>query len=283
MDKTMKEKRCLITGANSGIGKATAIQLAQAGAEIIMACRNPLKAEEAKKEIIYRSGNDKVSILLVDFAKQEEIRALAEEFNKKYDSLDILVNNAGLIAEKRMTTKEGYELTFAINHLGYFLLTHLLLDSLKASPNARIVNVASEAHRMGKLDFNDLHLSKDYSNIKAYGNSKLANILFTLELSKQLEGTNITANSLHPGVVNSNFGGNSSMFLKALVVMARPFMVSVEKGAETSMYLASSPEVEQVTGRYFVRKKQKRPSTDANDPVLAKKLWDVSLELTGLS
>lgn len=282
MKKALKGKYCLITGANSGIGKATAIQLALQGAHIIMACRNPLKAEEAKKEIIYRSGNEQVDILLVDFAKQEEIRALAAAYQSKYPKLDLLVNNAGLIADKRIETAEGYELTFAVNHLGYFLLTNLLIDSLKSADRARVINVSSEAHRIGKLNFDDLHLKNDYSNIKAYSNSKLANILFNLELSSQLEGTGITTNALHPGVVNSNFGGNSSMLWQAMIVMARPFMVSIEKGAETSIYLATSDDVAAVSGRYFVRKKQRKPNSDAMDRVLAKRLWDISLELTGL-
>ena len=283
MDKIMKGKYCLITGANSGIGKATAIKLAQLGGNIIMACRNPIKAEEAKKEIIHRSGNDKVDVILVDFAKQNEIRTLAKQYQDNYPQLDVLINNAGLISDKRIETSEGYELTFAVNHLGYFLLTNLLLDQLKATPNSRIVNVSSEAHRIGKLNFNDLHLAKDYSNIKAYSNSKLANILFTLELANQLKNTTVTTNSLHPGVVNSNFGGNSSMFWQAMVAMARPFMVSIEKGAETSIFLASSDQVNQISGRYFVRKKQRRPSDEANNIEIAKKLWEVSLALTGLN
>ncbi|MGB0523702.1 MAG: SDR family oxidoreductase [Flammeovirgaceae bacterium] len=282
MRKVLKGKRCLITGANSGIGKATAIQLAQQGAQIIMACRNPIKAEEAKKEVIFRSGNERVEVMLVDFAKQDEIRALADEFKSKYQQLDILVNNAGIIADQRKVTQEGYELTFAVNHLGYFLVTNLLLEELKASPSARIINVSSEAHRMGKINFDDLHLERDYSNIKAYSNSKLANILFTHELAKKLKETPVTVNALHPGVVNSNFAENSSMFLKTMMVLARPFMVSIEKGAETSIYLASSEEVAGISGRYFVRKKAKAPSADASNPALAKKLWDISLELTGL-
>ena len=279
----MQGKYCLITGANSGIGKATAIKLAQLGAHIIMACRNPIKAEDAKKEIVHRSKNKNVDIMLVDFAKQAEIRTLAKHYKEKYDKLDVLVNNAGLISDKRIETTDGYELTFAVNHLGYFLLTNLLLETLKASPNSRVVNVSSEAHRMAKLNFEDLHLTKDYSNIKAYSNSKLANILFTRELAERLKGTSVTTNALHPGVVNSNFGGNSSMFWQAMVVMARPFMVSIEKGAETSIYLASSDDVKAVSGKYFVRKKQKSPSNEAVNAQVAKKLWDVSLELTGLN
>jgi len=279
----MKGKRCLITGANSGIGKATAIKLAQMGGHIIMACRNAIKAEEAKKEIIHRSGNQQIEIMLVDFAKQADVHALADQFKSSYSHLDVLVNNAGLIAEKRETTSEGYELTFAVNHLAPFLLTHLLLDQLKAAESARVINVSSEAHRIGKLNFGNLHLERDYTNIKAYANSKLCNILFTNTLAKKLKETNITTNALHPGVVNSNFGGNSSMFWQAMVAMARPFMVSIEKGAETSIYLASAQEVANTTGMYFVRKKKRRPSADAANTQIAQKLWDVSLALTGLA
>lgn len=283
MNVQMKGKIVLITGANSGIGKATAIKLAQMGGKIVMACRNAIKAEDAKKEIIYRSGNDDVEILLADFAKQEEVHALAEEFKQRYDTLDVLVNNAGLIADRRATTTEGYELTFAVNHLAPFLLTHLLMEPLKAAKQGRIINVSSEGHRIGKLNFDNLMLERDYSNMKAYANSKLANILFTKELVNHLKGTNITTNALHPGVVDSNFAGNSSMFWQAMMAMAKPFMISIEKGAETSIYLASSEKVATSTGLYFVRKKAKKPSGDANNPAIAKRLWDISLGFTGLT
>jgi len=182
-----------------------------------------------------------------------------------------------------MTTEEGYELTFAVNHLAPFLLTHLLMEPLKAADQGRIINVSSEGHRIGKLNFDNLMLERDYSNIKSYANSKLANILFTKELNKKIEGTNVTTNALHPGVVDSNFAGNSSIFWQAMMTMAKPFMLSIEKGAQTSIYLASAEELATTTGLYFVRNKVRKPSADANNPEIAKRLWDISLQLTGLA
>ncbi len=279
----MKDKICLITGANSGIGKATAIALAHQGAKIVMACRNKDKAELAKNEIVGKSGNEEVEIMLVNFASQKSVREFATEFKSKHSKLDILVNNAGLIAQSREVTEDGIEISFAVNHLGHFLLTNLLMEELKNAESARIINVSSEAHRLGSIDFNNLNLENGYSNVKSYANSKLANILFTLELSKRLETDGITANSLHPGVVDSNFAGNSSIFWQALMTMAKPFMVSIEKGAETSVYLASSPEAENMNGKYFVRKKEKEPSKAAKNEAVAKKLWEVSEKLVGLN
>ncbi|RZL30934.1 MAG: SDR family NAD(P)-dependent oxidoreductase, partial [Pedobacter sp.] len=198
-----------------------------------------------------------------------------------YKKLHILINNAGLIISEKSLTKDGIESTFAINHLGYFLLTNLLLDLMKSSAPARIVNVASDAHKMGHIDFDDLNYeNKKYSTMKAYGSSKLANILFTKELAKRLQGTNITVNCVHPGAVNSNFGSNTKGIMGIVSKIIKPFFISAEKGAETQIYLATSPELEGVTGEYFVKKKIEQPNSEARDENIAKRLWEVSEKMT---
>ncbi len=282
-DKIMKGRRCLITGANSGIGLETAIALAQMGATIIMACRNLDKANVAKETIIAKSGNKEVHILLADFADQESIRTMAKQFYENFDGLEVLVNNAGLIAQDRMETADGYEYTFAVNHLGYFMTTCLLIDALKAGDQARIVNVSSEAHRVGSINFEDIHGRKEYSNIQAYAQSKLANILFTRSLAKKLKNAGITVNSLHPGVVNTNFAGDSSLWMRGMMLLAKPFMVSPKEGAATSIYLASSPKVAKVSGQYFAKRKPKRPATRATNPKVEEELWKLSESLTGVT
>ncbi len=279
----MKDKVCLITGANSGIGKITAIELAKKGAKIVMVCRNPQKAEEARKEIIEKSKNDSVDILLADFSSQKQIKAVAEEFKQKYDRLDVLLNNAGFIAgSKRETTEDGYETTFAVNHLGYFMLTNLLIDPLKATPSARVISVSSAAHYFSRLDLDNLQLEKGYSSIKAYALSKLCNILFARELAKRLAGTNITSNCLHPGGVATNFASDSTPFFKFLFSIGKPFLISAEKGAETSIYLSSSPEVANVSGEYFDKKRIKKTSSAASNQENMKQLWELSTEMTHL-
>ncbi len=277
----MKGKICLVTGANSGIGKVTALELARAGATVVMVARNKAKGEEALAEVRRASGSNTVELMLADLSSQKSIRSLAEQFKAKYDRLDVLVNNAGAILSNRELSVDGYEMTFALNHLGYFLLTNLLLDRLKAGAPSRVVNVSSAAHRMGHIHFDDLQLERGYSAWKAYGQSKLANVLFTVELARRLEGTGVTANSLHPGFVRSNF--NTGTAVNRLVMkLVSPFAISVEKGAETSVYLATSPEVEGVTGKYFAKKQVARTSAEANDPAVARRLWEVSEKLTGL-
>lgn len=281
-EKTLKGKRCLITGANSGIGLATAIAIAQKGAEVIIVCRNLAKANVAKEQIINKSGNKKVALLLADFADQASIRRMAEQFHQEYGQLDILINNAGLIASNREETADGYEYTFAVNHLGYFMTTCLLMPALQAAPSARIVSVSSEAHRIGEINFDDIQLRRGYTNMKAYAQSKLANILFTDTLAKKLKDTNITANCLHPGVVKTNFAGEGDLLMKGMFLLARPFMISATEGAQTSIYLASSPEVEGVTGKYFAKCKKKRPATRATNPDTAEQLWKLSESMTGV-
>jgi retinol dehydrogenase 12 len=275
----MTGKVVLVTGASSGIGKVTARELARMGARVVCVARDQGRGEAAIAEIRAAAPSADLDLLLCDFASQRAIRALSEQIHAKHDRLHVLVNNAGAIMASRTVTEDGIEATFAVNHLGYFLLTELLLDLLKAGAPSRIVNVASGAHKQGKLDLDDVSSERGYSRIRAYSTSKLANILFTNELARRLEGTNVTANSLHPGAVSTNFGSSSGYF-KYLVALVRPFLIDAEKGAETLIHLASSPEVAGVSGEYFYKKKIARRSARASDPVMAARLWEVSEELT---
>jgi retinol dehydrogenase-14 len=278
----MGEKVCLITGATSGIGKATAMGLANMGASVVMIGRDRGRGEAAMTEIKESSPNASVDLMLADVSSQEQIRRLADAFKEAYPRLDVLINNAGVFLSKRLTSADGIEMTFAVNHLAYFLLTNLLLDMLKASAPSRIVNVSSGAQSNGTIDFDDLQGEKGYEGTKAYSQSKLANVLFTYELARRLEGTGVTANCLHPGAVRTNFGSGSSGVFGFMVRALRPLMISPEKGAETSIYLASSPEVEGVSGRYFVKKAEARSSDVSYDERIARRLWEVSSELTNL-
>ncbi len=279
----MKDKICIVTGANSGIGKVTAQALAEKGATVLMVCRNERKGEAALCEIKEKSKNGNVKLLLADLSSQEEIRRLADKIRTKYPKIDVLVNNAGGINPKRTLTVDGIETTFAVNHLGYFLLTNLLLGHLKAASAARVVNVTSQVHRFARIFFDDLGLEKRYGPMLSYAQSKLANILFTYELARRLNGTAVTANTLHPGGVRTNFGkeltGLAGFYFRNIGFLMR----SPEKGAETVIWLASSPDVEGVTGKYFFDKKEIRSSKISCDAEVARRLWHVSVELTGLS
>jgi NAD(P)-dependent dehydrogenase (short-subunit alcohol dehydrogenase family) len=278
----MQGKTVLITGGNSGIGRETAVALAQAGATVAFTSRDSAKGEVAAADIRERSGAD-VTLLSLDLASFASIRACAAAFLERYEELDVLINNAGLILSERTETKDGFETTFGVNHLGHFLLTQLLLDRVKASAPARIINVASRAHRFARngLDFDDLQMAKGYGGMQAYGRAKLANIYFTRELARRLEGTGVTANAVHPGTVATGFArdGDVRALFSWLVVLAKPFLRSPEKGAETSIYLASSPEVEGVTGKYFVDSHEAEPTAIALDDNAARRLWDISDEL----
>jgi NAD(P)-dependent dehydrogenase (short-subunit alcohol dehydrogenase family) len=279
----MGEKICLITGATSGIGKATAMGLANMGACVVMVGRDRGRGEAALAEIKEKSGNASVDLMLADVSSREEVRRLADEFKEAYPRLDVLINNAGVFLSKRLTTADGIETTFAVNHLAYFLLTNLLLDVLKASAPSRIVNIASADHSNGTIDFDDLQGEKGYKGAKAYSQSKLANVLLTYELARRLEGTGVTANCLHPGAgIRTNLGSGVSGVFGFMVRALRPLMKSPEKGAQTSIYLASSPEVESLSGRYFVKKAEARSSDVSYDERLARRLWEVSAELTTL-
>lgn len=279
---SMQGKVCVITGANSGIGKATAIGLAKLGATVVMVCRDPSKGEEALTEIKAKTRNKLVALMLADLSSQKSIQQLAKDFKNKYEHLHVLVNNAGVFLTKRSLTVDGIETTFAVNHLTYFMLTNLLLDRLKSSAPARIVNVSSRAHLSGHINFDDLQGEKRYSGFQAYNQSKLANILFTYELARRLKGTGVTANCLHPGAVATNLVRSNSGIFGLIWKLFMPFMLSPEKGAKTCIYLASSPQVEDITGKYFVKGTVTVSSKESYDESIAQRLWQVSAELTKL-
>jgi retinol dehydrogenase-14 len=280
---SMGEKVCLITGGNSGIGKATALGLANMGATVVIVSRDRSRGEAAVTEIKERSGNESVELMLADLSSQKSIHKLAKDFASKYQYLHVLINNAGVFVSKRTVTVDGIETTLAVNHLAYFLLTNLLLEVLKASAPARIINVSSGAQSGGTINFNDLQGEREYSGTRAYSQSKLANVLFTYELARRLQGTGVTANCLHPGAVRTNFGRGSSGFFGFMVKALRPFMIGSEKGAETSIYLASSLEVEGISGKYFVKKAETESSKESYDEEIAQRLWQVSADLTNIS
>jgi len=275
----MNDKICLVTGANSGIGKATAMALAAGGSKVIMVCRNREKGEAARDEIVRDTRNEYLDRMIADYSDLRQIRRGAAEVKAKCPRLHTLVNNAGAYNGKRTLTADGYESTFAVNHLGYFLLTVELLDLLKSSAPARIVNVASEAHRNSHINFDDLNLENGYSGWKAYAQSKLANVLFTYKLASKLEGTGATANCMHPGFVGTNIFNSVKGIGRKIVRLITPFMRTPEKGADTVIWLASSPEVEGITGRYFIDRKDKPSNTESYDVAIASRLWDVSEQM----
>ena len=279
----MKEKLCVITGANSGIGKALTRALAHKNYHIIMVCRNIDKAEKVRQEIITQTQNDAIDIFIADLSKQEEIFTLAENIKSKYTSIDILLNNAGLIAHSyREITQDGLELTFAVNHMAYFILTNLLIEPLKAAESSRIVSVSSEAHRFTKFDIDNLQFEKNYNNMKAYALSKLCNILFTRELAKRLKNTSISANCFHPGGVATNFAQDASPWMRILMNMGKPFLSTPEQGADTGIYLATNPKIGEITGEYFSKRHIKLTSREARDELKAKQLWEHSISLAKL-
>lgn len=277
----MKGKTCLITGASSGIGRATALALARQGASLVLLCRDRQRGQETVEEIAATTGTRDVTLLLADLAVQSDVRRVAAEFLATDRPLHVLINNAGVVNLQRSVTADGIETTFAVNHLAYFLLTDLLLDRLRRSAPARIVNVASDAHKFGRLDFDDLGNERRYRAMRVYGQSKLANILFTAELARRLEGSGVTVNSLHPGAVSTRLGQNNGAWARAIIGLLRPFFRSPDNGAATSVYLASSPVVEGVSGKYFVNCKERRPSRAAQDADAARRLWDISAGMTG--
>lgn len=275
----MQGKRVIITGANSGIGKETAVALAAQGAQIVMLCRNRARAEAARTEIIQRSGNDQIDIVLGDFASLASVAAAAETIKQRYNRIDVLLNNAGAYFSKRENSQDGYEMTFAVNHLAPFLLTKLLLPVLEASQPARIINVSSLAHTLTGMNFKQLQDPTSYNGLFVYARSKLANILFTYALAERLKGRNITANTLHPGTIASGFAEGGSDLFAWFIRLGRPFMISAEEGAKTSIYLASSPDVAQTTGKYFVKSKMRHSSGASYDRANQQLLWQLSEEL----
>lgn len=282
MDKPLYGRTIAITGASNGIGLSAAVTLTGMGARTILVCRDRGRGEAAVAAARKTGGSSE--LVAADLSSQAEVRRAASEVLSLAPRLHVLVNNAGAINPKRELTVDGLERTFATNHLAYFLLTSLLLDRLKASAPARIVNVASVAHGRAPagIPFDDLNAERGYSAWRAYGESKLANILFTRELARRLEGTGAVANSMHPGVVATGFGANSGGLLRLAMRLARPFLLTPEQGADTIVYLASSPEAASVTGRYFVKRREVEPRPAALDDGAAKRLWEVSEKLTDL-
>lgn len=271
----------MITGANSGIGKATAIGLAKLGAHLVMVCRNQERAESAIKEIKEKSGNDLIDLLLADLSSQKEIHRVVDEFKKKYDKLDVLINNAGVTLPKYSLTIDGIEKTFAINYLAQFMLCILLFDVLKKGNPARIVNVASSVQAK-TVDFDILNSEENYGQLKAYGLSKLAVILFTREFAKEIKGSGVTVNCLHPGYVKTKLIRNFRPFVKYFYHLIGLFMISPKKGAKTSIYLASSPDVNSISGKYYKKRKEAKTVKISYDDEVAKRLWDISVELTNI-
>ena len=280
----MADKTVLVTGATGGIGKATALGLARLGARVGITGRDMARAKAAAADIRAASNNAVVDAFAADLASQTEVRRLAREVLDMYPRLDVLVNNVGGFWTHRHVTADGLEHTFALNHLAPFLLTKLLLDRLKASAPARIVTVSSGAHTLGRLDFDDLQAELKYSGQSASNASKLANVMFTYELARGLHGTEVTANVLHPGVVRTAFGAeDQSALFRLMLPLMRPFMKSTAQGAATSIHLASSPLVERVTGLYFSNSKPKKSSKSSYDNAAARRLWQVSADLIGLT
>ncbi len=279
----MEGRTVVITGANSGVGKATAVALAAAGARTVITARHEARGRQAVEDIRRASRSDQVDLVVFDLADLASVRAGARQLLDACEQIHVLVNNAGLVLSHRTETTDGFETTFATNHLGPFLLTRELTGRLQASAPARVVTVASTAHRSARrgLDFDDLQSERGYAGMQAYGRSKLANILFTTELARRLAGSGVTANSLHPGTVATGFArdDDASGLLAFGVKVIKPFILTPEKGARTSVYLASSPDVAGVTGQYFVKCKPRSPSAAARDEAAAARLWSVSEQL----
>ena len=276
MSTSMQGKVVLVTGATAGIGLVTTRELARMGATVVGVARNPQKAAQVAEQIRADTGAQ-VRFLIADLSSLAQVRRLADEFKRQYTRLDVLVNNAGAVNMTRQETVDGYELTFALNHLSYFLLTSLLLDLLKASAPSRIVNVSSNAAQGGRINFDDLEGRRGYSGFSAYSQSKLANILFTFELARRLQGTGVTVNALHPGFVATNFGHNNAGFMTTGIrLLQRIAALKPDQGAATQIYLASSPEVEGVSGRYFAKSRPAKAPKAAYDEATARRLWEVS-------
>ncbi len=277
---TMQDKICLVTGATSGIGLVTSRELARQGARVVVVGRNPAKLDATVRQIQAQTGSRVVESLQCDLSSLDQVRELARQFRERHPRLDVLVNNAGGMRLQRELTADGLEMTFAVNHLAYFLLTHQLLDLLRASAPARVVNVSSEAHRRATLDFDNLQGERDYAGWRQYCRSKLMNLLFTYELARQVEGSGVTVNALHPGWVATGFGGNNGWRGQIWQWAARCFALSEEQGARTVLYLAWSPEVAGVSGRYFAKEREVASSPASYDEAAARRLWQVSLDLT---
>lgn len=281
-DVLMTGKVCLITGATSGIGEVTARQLARMGCSVVITARDQRKAEISVDKLRSESGSLKIDGLVADLSSQDEIRNLAAEFKRQHDRLDVLINNAGAIYLRRHLSQDGIEMTFAVNHLAPFLLTNLLLEMMIDSAPSRIINVASNSHEGQEIDFDNLESQRSYNFMRAYGRSKLANVMFTFELSRRLAGKGVTVNAVHPGLVGTNMGSNNGWLVRLFLPLFRLFSLRPEVGAETSIYLASSPDVEDISGKYFYQKQAVTSSQYSLDEAKARQLWEVSAEMIGL-
>lgn len=279
----MTGRICIVTGSNSGIGKQTAFALAKMGATIVMVVRNKIRGEKALNDIISQTKNKNADIMISDLSSMDSIRGFAEEFKKTYSRLDVLINNAGAVFNKRQVTAEGFERTLAVNYLAPFLLTHELLDLLKKSSPSRIINLTSGLTKKGKVDLSDLQNEKNYSGMQAYTNAKLMLILFTYELAKRLEGTGVTANVVMPGFVATNLGKSSGSLRSAILFkLVRPMQISAKKGAQTSVYVASSEQIGTVSGKCFSKKKTTVTCPLSYDEELQSLLWDKTQSMLGL-
>lgn len=278
----MTGKTCLVTGATAGIGQKIALELAHMGADVVIAGRNQAKCATTASDIREESRNPAVEYLVADLSSQEGVCRLAGEFKQRHQRLDVLVNNAGALHMSRQYSADGIEMTFALNHLSYFLLGNLLLDVLMAADAARVVNVASSAHQKARLNLDDVRDPRRYGGFRAYSQSKLCNVLFTYELARRLEGARVTANALHPGLVATNFLTNNGPFGRFLNIFLRIRGISIEAGAMTPVYAAASPEMEGVSGKYLVEKQLVSSSKRSYDESLAADLWELSANLTGI-
>lgn len=282
MNDSLKDKNVIVTGGSDGIGLATARQLAALGANIWIVGRNEEKTEKAVTKIISSTSNEKIGYYIADLSVISSIRTLAETINNSLDRLDILINNAGAVFTSKQMSGDGLEMTLALNHINYFLLTDLLLDLIKEGRNSRIINVSSSAHYSGHLDFTDLQMTGRYNSMRVYSNSKLMNVLYTYELVRRMNGNGVTVNALHPGFVASNFGKSNGGIMKPVFNLLHSFAIDVEEGAKTSVYLASSPEVGGVTGRYFDQCRAVKSSKESYNEVVADKLWNETVRLIEL-
>ena len=282
--ENLKGKTILITGATNGIGQVAALELAKKGAEVVVVGRNPQKTEQVVKHITIDSGNSSVSGLIADLSSLTEVRQLAQAYRQKYSHLHVLINNAGGIFANRTLTADGFEYTFALNHLAYFLLTNLLVEVLVEDAPARIINVSSRSHQGATMNFNDLQNEHHYNlgGYRAYGQSKLANLLFTYELARRLAGTGVTVNAVHPGTVATGFGENNRGAMRVSMRIYHQFALTPEQGADTIIYLASSPKVEWVTGKYWTNRTAIDSSPESYDVEAQNRLWAISVQMTGL-
>jgi NAD(P)-dependent dehydrogenase (short-subunit alcohol dehydrogenase family) len=279
----MSGKLVMVTGATAGIGAATARELARRGAHVVAVGRSPERIDALCEVIRKETLGAQIEGLCADLSSRADIHAMCDVFRERHGRLDVLVNNAGGLFLKRKESVDGVEMTFALNHLGYFLLTRLLLDTLIAAAPSRIVNVSSTAHTRASLDFDDLEGRRNYRGFKAYADSKFANLLFTYELARRLEGTGVTVNALHPGVVATQFASANGWKGAAIQMLMRLFAISPEAGARTVVYLATSPDVEGVTGKYFDKERAVESTPASHDRAAAARLWDVSEQMTGLA